>query len=172
MRLQVRVRGHRDLRRLAERLRAAADGQLERDAQTELVDAAPPVLAEVRAKVLGSSFPAAEPGRALGRRSTGLRARLADATRTEPLHAPVGVRFTVVGAVVEPDDPRGGHKLAKYTDTELAPRWRHQVFGDPDAWFNQLGDPWFFSTIRPAEPRFRAAVERAMSRTARRIMGG
>lgn len=170
MRIRVRVKGHERFGRLARRFRAAADGQLKQDLGAELQRAAPPVLGKVQAAVLRASFPAVEPSPNHRTRSTGLRDRLAAATKTEPLAAPVGVRFLVDGAVVNPDDPRGGHQLAKYTDRELAPRWRHQVFGDEERWFNQLGQPWFAVSIRPAEPQFRRAVEQAMDKTARRIM--
>lgn len=171
MKLRVRVSGYEKFGRLARRFRAAADGQLRSDLGTELQRAAPPVLAKVRSAVARASFPAEQPSPNHRTRSTGLRERLAAAAKTTPLAAPAGVRFYVDGSTVNPDDPRGGHALARYTDVELAPRWRHQVFGDPEVWFRQLGDPWFAVSIRPEEPRFRRGVETAMNKTARRIEG-
>lgn len=172
MKIRVRVSNHAQFGRLARRLRAAADGGLKQDLGAELQRAAPPVLAKVQAAVQQASFPAEEPSPNHRTRSTGLRDRLAAATKTEPLSAPVGVRFLVDGSVVNPADSRGGHKLAKYTDVELAPRWRHQTFGrtGPEDWFNQLGQPWFAVSIRPQEPRFRRGVEKAMDKTIRRIV--
>lgn len=169
MKIRVRVKGHEKFGRLARRFRAAADGQLRQDLGTNLQAAAPPVLAKVQAAVARASFPAEVPSPNHRTRSTGLRDRLAAATKTAPLAAPVGVRFYVDGAAVDPANSRGGHKLAMYTET-LAPRWRHQVFGDPEAWFNQLGDPWFFPTIRGDEAPFRRGIEQAMDKTIRRIV--
>lgn len=163
MMITVRVSGHAELRRLAARLRKAADGGLQRDAAGALARAAPPVVARTKAAALAASFPGA-PSRG-GATPAGLRTRLAAATKSEPLHN--GVRIMVDGAVVGP----GGHRLAKLTDTELAPRWRHPVFGNRERWVTQRGQPWFFRTIRPAEPKFAAGVRQAMERTARRIEG-
>lgn len=172
MKIRVRVAGHERLGRLASRLRTAAE-ELPRDLQTELVGAAPPVLAKQKAAVLAAAFPAAEPSRNHRPRTTGLRTRLAAATSTRPLSSPPGVRFEVDGGAVLPANPRGGHQLAKYTDTELARRWRHQTFGrtGPDDWFVQRGQPWFFEPIRANEIRFSAGVERVVARTARKIEG-
>lgn len=170
MKIRVRVSNHKQFGRLARRFREAADGQLKRDLGAELERAAPPVLTKVQAAVQRASFPAEKPSPNHRTRSTGLRDRLAAATKTEPLSSPVGVRFLVDGSVVNPADSRGGHKLAKYTDVEMAPRWRHQVFGDPERWFNQLGQPWFGSTIRADDRPFRRGVERGMDKTARRIL--
>lgn len=162
MRIRVRVKGHEKFGRLARRFRAAADGQLRSDLNAELLRASPPVVAKTRARVLGAAFPVV-PGDG-GSEPTGFRARLAAATGTEPLGN--GVRFRVDGATVG----ERGHRLAMLSDTELAPRWRHPVFGNREAWVTQRGQPWFFSSIRPEEPRFRRGVETAMDKTARRIL--
>lgn len=171
MKIRVRVKGYQKFGRLAARFRAAADGELSRDLGAELQRPAPAVLTKIRTRVRGSSFPAEEPSENHRTRSTGLRERLAAATTTQVLTSPVGVRFTVDGSVVNPADPRGGHALARYTDVELARRWRHQTFGrtGPDDWYIQLGDPWLGVSVRPEEIRFRRGVEKAIERTARRI---
>lgn len=171
MKIRVRVGGYQKFGRLAARFRAAADGGLRRDLAAEIQRDAPAVLGKIRARVLRASFPAQVPSPGRRARSTGLRERLAAATTTQALMSPVGVRFSVDGAVVNPADPRGGHALARYTDVELAPRWRHQTFGRDDAgdWFVQLGDPWLAVSVRPEDIRFRRGVEKAMDRTARRI---
>lgn len=164
MKIRIQVRRHQQFGRLAQRFRDAAAGGLERDAQNELVNAAPPVLAATRGAVLGASFPAAPSDGGSG--NAGLRAGLAGATQMQPISN--GVRIYVEGDLVG----RGawGHRLAKLTDTELAPRWRHPVHGNRRAWVRQQGQPWFFVTIRAGEPVFRAGVQRAMDRTARKIM--
>ena len=170
MKIRVRVSNHQQFGRLARRLREA-----EVDADPELRRAAPAVLAAVQAAVRGSSFPAQPPSRRPRGRSTGLRQRLAEATTTQPLASPPGVRFTVEGAVIRPDDPRGGHALARHSDATVGRiRWRHLIpNGDPENgahWFNQKGDPWFFATIAPFEPQFTAAVERQMDRVVKHIL--
>lgn len=171
MRIRVRVRGHEQFGRLARRFREAADGGLRRDLGRELQRTAPPVQARVQARVRSASFPAV-PSRG-GGRSTGLRERFADAVKVLPLASPPGVRFTVDGSVVNPADPRGGHRLAQYSDGSARQRWRHRIpNGDPAnprAWFNQRPDPWFATSIAPEAPRFARGVEQAMDRTARRI---
>lgn len=171
MKIRVRVKGYEKFGRLAARFRAEADGGLRRDLGAEIERDAPAVLAKIRARVLRADFPAEQPSENYRRRSTGLRERLSAATTTQTLLSPVGVRFTVDGSVVNPADPRGGHALARYTDVELARRWRHQTFGrtGPKDWFIQLGDPWLGVSVRPEEIRFRRGVEKAIERTARRI---
>ncbi len=161
MKIRVRVSGHRKLGQLARRLRAAGDG-LQRDLNAELARTAPPVLTRVRSVVRAAEFPAA-PG-AGGAGPTGLREGLAGATRSTPLGN--GVRFYVDGAAV--GRPRG-HRLAMLSDTELAPRWRHPVYGNREAWVTQVGRPWFFAPIRAEEPRFATGVGRAIDKTIRRL---
>ncbi len=173
MKIRVRVSNYKQFGRLARRLREAAEGGLTTELAAEIQKPAPTTLATIQAAVVRRSFPAEVPSRNHRTRSTGLRDKLAAATKTLPLASPPGVRFYVDGAVVNPDDPRGGHALARYTDVELAPRWRHQTFGrtEPEDWFRQLGDPWLAVSVRPDEPQYRDAVERAMDRVARRIEG-
>jgi hypothetical protein len=172
VRIRVRVSNRRQFGQLARRFREAVDGELKRDLGQGLQRAAPPVLAKVQQNVLGASFPAS-PSKG-GGRTTGFRAGLAAATKTEPLAAPVGVRFTVDGAAVGKGSGRAGHKLALYTEGWARDRWRHRAFGrppeNPKSWFNQLPDPWFFPTFPGEEPVFRRAVEQVMDRTARKIM--
>lgn len=165
MKIQMKVTGRRQIKTLARRFREAADGQLQRDLNAELVRAAPPVLARTRSTVQGAAFPVAPP--AGGSDGTAFRAGLAAATEAVPLSN--GVRFRVDGAAVG----RGsrGHRLAMLSDTELAPRWRHPVHGNRERWVTQLGMPWFFSSIRPEEPRFASGVGQAMDKTIRRIAG-
>jgi hypothetical protein len=45
------------------------------------------------------------------------------------------------------------------------------VFGNPNRWRTQIGRPWFFVTIRAGRPTFESAIERGMTKTARRIEG-
>lgn len=184
--MRIRVTGQNELGGLAHRLRSAADGGLQRDVNTELRKAAAPVRSATRAAVRGASFPDPEPAAGgSGKRTsgqTGLRAGLARATRTKDIGN--GVRFEVEGSLVG----RGsdGHRLAKLTDTELAPRWKHPTHGRTSRgdlkdsnkrngpsrlWRRQIGQRWFFVSIRAGRGEFEAGIERGMDKTARRIEG-
>jgi hypothetical protein len=163
--IRVQVSGTGDLGRLARRFRAAADGGLQRDLTSELRREGRPVLTQIKASVRSLEVGSERGGTAPPDNSTNLRGRLAAATDVQPNG--VGIRFEVHGARVGPS----GHRLAKLTDTELAPRWRHPVFGNRRVWRTNVGRPWFFVTIRRAENQFRGAVLRAMRKTARKIMG-
>lgn len=164
--VRVRVSNTAELGRLARRFRSAANGGLQRDLTSELRREGQPVLGRVKASVRSLEVGSSRGGTAPPVRSTNLRGRLAAATDVRPQG--VGIRFEVHGYRV---DPKYGHRLAKLTDTELAPRWRHPVFGNRRAWETNTGRPWFFATIRAAERQFRGAVLRGMQRTARKIMG-
>lgn len=170
MKIRIQVTGQPQLRRLARRLRRAADGGLAADLQAELVRPARPVLRVTRQGVRRASFPAVEPSGNPRHRSTGLRERLAAATDISVLSSPPGVRFSVDGDVVLPGRGRAGHQLAKYS-AGLKPRWRHQSFGSWDHPVTQLPEDWFTGPIRAEEPRFADGVRRAMQRTAERIEG-
>lgn len=164
--IRVRVGNTADLRRVARRLRAASTGGLQRDLAMGIRREGRPVLTQIKTSVRGLDVGSERGGVAPPDTSTNLRGRLAGATTVRE-HG-VGVRFEVHGQQV---DPRYGHRLAKLSDTELAPRWRHPVFGNRRVWRTNVGRPWFFVTIRAAEARFAAAVRRAMASTARKIMG-
>lgn len=165
MTIRMRVSNTGDLRRLARRLRAAGDGGLQRDLTGEIRRTGRPVLGQVKSSVRGLDVGSERGGVAPPDTSTNLRSRLARATDLRPQGT--GVRYEVHGQQVGPY----GHRLAKLSDTELAPRWRHPVFGNRQVWRTNRGRPWFFVTIRAAEPQFAAAVRRAMAATARKIMG-
>lgn len=158
MDVPISVSGMPQLRDLAARFRATDSAQIERDAADELMDSAGPAVAAVQARVLAAEFPAV-PSKG-GGGSTGLRARLAAATQARRLRS--AVRFVVA-------DP-GGQAMARYTEG-VGGRWRHPVFGNRRAWVQQQPDPWFFPTILAEEPRLRAAVDRAVDKIVRRVMG-
>ena len=167
--MRIRVHGYRQFGALARRLRAAAAaaGGLRDDVADALQAAARPVQAEVRSTVLSAQFPA-RPRALVQRRpipKPPLREGLANATRTYPL--PWGVRFRVFGPAV--GRGKWGVRLAELSDGERAGRWRHPVFADREHWVQQDNQSWFFAPIRAAEPQFRAAVQRGMNKTARRI---
>lgn len=162
--VRVRVGSTAELKKLARRLRSAGSGGLARDLTSGIRGASRPVLSRTKSAVRSAGFTGSRGGTVEPNTSTRLRARLSAATSVAP-HG-IGVRFAVDGFRV---DPRYGHRLAKLTDTELAPRWRHPVFGNESRWTTQLGRPWFFVNIRAGGPQFRAGVEQAMAKTARKI---
>ncbi len=165
MTIRIRVGSTGELRRIARRFRAAANGGLQRDLAVGIRREGRPVLTQIKTSVRGLDVGSERGGTAPPDTSTNLRGRLAAATTVGP-HG-IGIRFEVHGAQVGPY----GHRLAKLSDTELAPRWRHPVFGNRQVWRTNVGRPWFFVTIRAAESQFRSAVRRAMEVTARKIMG-
>lgn len=163
--IRIRVTGTNELDRLARRFRAAADGGFQRDLTAQITREGKPVLRQVQAAVRAIEVGSEKGGAVPPDTSTNLRGRLAAATDVQPQGN--GIVFEVHGARIG----KAGHRLAKLTDVTLAPRWRHPVFGNRKVWKTNTGVPWFFVTIRAAEPKFRAAVLRAMSATARKIMG-
>lgn len=163
--ITVNVGSTAELKKLARRLRAAGAGGLERELQAGIRRPAATVLAQTKAAVSGASFTGSRGGVGEPNTASGLRGKLAAATEVGPRGT--GVRFQVNGPQV---DNRYGTRLAKLSDTELAPRWRHPTFGRR-GWTTQKGQPWFFVTIRAGESRFRSGLERAMQIIARRITG-
>lgn len=131
-------------------------------------DEGAPVLAQVRAawltvQVTGS----ARGGHGRPDRSTGLRARVAAATRIQT--GVNGVRIVVDGKKI---DPVYGKALAWYLNGQGRRPWRHPVFGrreNPRDWQQQRGQEVFFKTIQANRERFRSAIARAMEDTARRF---
>jgi hypothetical protein len=157
--IRLGVSGTSSLRRVARKLQGTGP-VIKAEAAREIQRAAPPVLAAVQGKVRSARFPAV-PSKG-GGGSTGLRAHLADSTRTRPFGT--GVRFVVA-------DPRG-QTMARYTDgAQGGTRWRHPVFGHTTRWVQQKSDPWFHVTIRDRRPVFAGAVERAVRKIVQRIGG-
>lgn len=141
---------------------------LKRDLVRAVRDEGAPVLADVRAawlsvRVSGST----RGGRGRPDRSTGLRARVAAATRIAATSN--GVRIVVDGKKI---DPVYGKGLAWYLNGQGRRPWRHPVFGrreNPQDWQQQQGQEVFFRTLNANRERFRAGIARAMEDTARRF---
>jgi hypothetical protein len=143
-------------RALAQRLRGA-DKELQRNLRRRIRQEGQPVLSAVRAAAAGIEM--TSPGGSAGGsgRSTGLRARLAAATKLSVTAS--GISFQVQESKV---DPRYGDVLTAGSEGHT---WRHPVFGNRNAWVTQHGTPWFYPTVRAAQPAFRRAVEQAMRDT-------
>lgn len=159
--IRMGVAGTRELQTVTRRLERAASGTAGTRARRNLVRAAKPVVRQVRAAAKAVQVGSTRGGTARPDTSTQLRARAAAAT--DSAATAHGVVLFVAGWKVGPD----GTRLAQYLDTEDLPRWRHPVFGHTAVWVTQTGAPYFYVTVRAAEPRFAAAVEDAMATTAK-----
>jgi hypothetical protein len=147
------VRGIQDARNLQRRLRAAAAGGLQRELARQLQAAGRPVLLELRAAAL------ALPSKGVG--STGLRRKIAAATRSAPRIG--GVRFYVATAAL------GGQAMLPQKIHDAA-GWWHPVFGHrPYVYQDSPAFPWFTTTVEANEDRLRQACEEAMQRIANMI---
>lgn len=128
---------------------------LQRGMASNLRSEGRPVVAAVRAAALGVQVSSTKGG---GARTTGLRARVAAATRV--VANTRGVVIYVSASAVGPY----GHTLPRYLDAESPgyELWRHPVFGHKTRWSSQIGEPFFYSTIRKREHLFRSAVTDAV----------
>lgn len=160
MTITIKVRGRSRLERVARRFREAGEGGMQRRIVEGIVDESPTVLDAVRAAWLGVEVTS----EGAGGSSSGLRARTAAATDTEPTGR--GVRFAVDGAAV---DPAYGRSLVWYLNG--VGRWRHPVFGNLNAWTQQAGETVFAPTIRAHEPLWMARLEAVCEEVAREIEG-
>jgi hypothetical protein len=138
------------------------------DLRRGLVDAVrregEPTVRAVRAGWLSIEVASSRGGHVRPDVSTGLRQRVAAATRVTATRT--GVQITVNGRAI---DPAYGSALAWYLNASGRP-WRHPVFGrraNANDWQVQRGREVFFSTVRAHQPTFRAAIAAAMERTAR-----
>lgn len=168
--IRMDVSGLRELRQLSRKLQRAADGRVGTQARRRLVTATPTVVRRVQTAVRAVEVGSTRGGTAHPDRSTNLRGRVAAATESSP--TPTGVAIFIAGWKLGVS----GSRLAQYLDTEDLPRWRHPVFetatraaADKVQWVTQTGQPYFYVTIRAAEPHYEAAVEAAMAAIAREI---
>jgi hypothetical protein len=147
------VGGIPNARALQRRLRAAGAGGLQRELARQLQQAGRPVLLELRGEIL--AMPAHGPD------STGLRRKIAAATRSSPRVG--GVRFYVSDAAMG-----GQYQLPSLI--EAGAGWYHPVFGH-QPYVYQNSWPWFQRTISANEEVLRRAVEDAMETIAALIRG-
>lgn len=162
--IRMKVDSTREMKQVARRLARASDGRVGTNARRRLVRAARPVVKEVKTAALAVEVESSQGGTARPDNSTNLRARVAAAV--DSAATPGGVTLFVAGYKIAVN----GSRLAQYLDSEDLPRWRHPVFGRrTSAWETQKGQPFFYVTIRAAEPRFAAAVEAAVDKLAEEI---
>lgn len=151
--VRMGVNGAGDARRLQRRLRAAGAGGLQRELARQLQQAGRPVVRDLRAAAL--ALPAH------GGKSTGLRRKIAAATRSAPRIG--GVRFYIATGQL-------GGQAALPALIHAAAGWWHPVFGRPPSVHQDSpAEPWFTTTVMANEDRLRQAVEEAMRRIAAQI---
>ncbi|MFC5996954.1 hypothetical protein ACFQE5_22340 [Pseudonocardia hispaniensis] len=156
----TKIHGQEQYRALARRLREAGRGDLQRKLTKAIRAEGDPALRAVRAAWMTVDVTSSRSGGS----SSGLRARVAAATRISILGS--GIRIRVEGKRV---DPVYGRSLSYGLDG--LGRWRHPVFGNREVWEQQRGQEVFYSTLRRYESRWRAGIEQAMADVARQIEG-
>ena len=160
------VQSTRELKQVSRRLKRAGDGRIQRRAGRKLVTASKPVNRQIQAAVRAVEVGSSKGGTAPPDRSTNLRGRIAAAVDSAARAG--GVVIFVRGFMIG----RNGSKLAQYVDTEDEPRWRHPTFGrrnGPNDWQTNVGQPYFYVTIRAAEDDFADAVLDVLEEIAREI---
>lgn len=160
----MKVHRQDQYRDLARRLKQAGRGDLQRRMTREIRKAGQPALTAVQAKFRGVDMTS----QGSGGYSSGLRARVAKATRISILGS--GIRIRVEPKKVAPTLSHG-RTLSFGVNGK---KWRHPVFGNRKVWTNtnQHGQPVFYSTLLAFEPRWRAGIDRAMDETERELLGG
>lgn len=157
----MKVSRQEQYRALTRRLRDQGRGDLQRKLTRRIRTVGTPAVAATRAawKTVDVT-----PPEGAGRKSTGLRARVAAATRVSILQSGISIR-------VEPKqvDTRYGRSLSYGLDG--LGRWRHPVYGNQNVWTQQYGQEVFFKTLERFETAWQAGIEQAMEDTARQIEG-
>lgn len=143
-----------DLRTVSAKLRRAGDGRLKKKFRTELRACVAPMVPAVRASI--AAIPVKGPD------SSGLRTRMQRATR---LSVKTTGRSAGVAILVDPKRmPDGQKALPQYMEgAEGHTRWRHPVFGDPDAWVTQEPHAYFFPIVRRLGVTSRIAVDKVIA---------
>lgn len=157
----MKVGRQEQYRALSRRLREQQRGDLQRKLTRAIRTVGSPAVTAAQAawRTVDVTPPAGA-----GRKSTGLRARVAAATRVSILQSGISIR-------VEPSkvDPRYGKSLSYGLDG--LGRWRHPVYGNQNVWTQQYGQEVFFKTLERFETAWQAGIERAMEDAARQIEG-
>lgn len=98
-----------------------------------------------------------------GRDHSGLRKRIAKGVKIKATRS--ASTFRVVTSMTNPSEaalPRG-------MDASFAGGFRHPVFGDPENWVVQHGDPWFMDTMSDQQDELRDAMEKVLYAAARLV---
>jgi hypothetical protein len=170
----VKTDGAQKYRALSRRLRGAGRRDLQRKLTRSIRAEGGPALSAVQAAWLTVDVKSLAPndrgGTARPNTSTGLRQRVARATRIQVLQS--GIRISVNGRRVDPKYP----SLVFYLNSFPRKRdWRHKVFNqrrkrdNSFVWVAQRGQEVFYPTLREFTPAWRAGIKRAMEETAAEI---
>lgn len=156
----MKVHRQDQYRDLARRLREAGRGDLQRRMTREIRRAGDPALRAVQGRFRAVDVSS----EGAGGYSSGLRARVAAATRISILGTGIRIR-------VEPKkvDPKHGRTLSFGINGKY---WRHPVFGNTQVWTGQRGQEVFYRTLVGFEPAWRRGIDRAMDETERELLGG
>lgn len=156
----MKVHRQDQYRDLSRRLKQAGRGDLQRRLTREIRSAGQAPLRAVQAKFRTVDMWS----EGAGGSASGLRARVADATRISILGSGIRIR-------VEPKkvDPAHGRTLSFGVNGK---RWRHPVWGNREVWTAQRGEEVFYSTLAGFEPAWRRGIDRAMDQTERELLGG
>lgn len=158
--IRLRTNGEGEFRALAQRLRRAGSGELEKKLRSKMREAGRPVLVELKARVLAVQVTSSQNGQAPPSYSRQLRRRISSALRVSVAYK--GIRFAVQSQLL--GDGKYSDNLPRYLDGELPgyKNWRHPVFGK-EPWVVQYGKPWFFVTIREHAADFESACVEAIN---------
>lgn len=157
----IKITGQEQYKRLARRLKEAGRGDLQRRMTKQIRRTGEPGLRAVQGRFLGVDMTSEGPGGS----SSGLRARVAAATRISILGN--GIRIRVEEKRVAPN-PKHGRTLAHGVNGKP---WRHPVWGNRKVWTEQSGQEVFYSTLTGYEAAWRRGIETAMDETAAIIEG-
>lgn len=162
------VDGADKYKRLARRLKEAGRGDLQRRLSRTIRREGQAALNDVRVAWMGVDVTSSRGGTARPDVSTGLRSRVAAATRIQVLQN--GTRISVNTKKVDPAYP----SLAWYLNGSGRRPWRHPIFGrrdNPGDWAEQRGEETFFKTMSRHAPAWRRATVRVIDEIAREIEG-
>jgi hypothetical protein len=160
----VKADGGQKYKAIARRLRKAGRGDLQRKLTKAVREEGQPALAAVRAAWMTVDVESTKGGTAPPDRATGLRRRVARATRIRALQS--GISIAVNANSVDARYPSLVYYLNGFPRTRS---WRHPVFGNRLVWTAQKGQEVFYPTLREFAPAWRAGIYRAMEETAAEI---
>lgn len=155
-----KITGAEDLRDLSKSLKAAGPQgkQLRKTLRLGIVAAVKPMQAEAKQNVL--SLPVS------GKKSTGLRKRIAAATHYRvSVGASPRVRLEVNPAKFPRDKGSGLPGLLE----NAKPKWRHPLFGDEAHWYGQEAHPYLAPAVAAHLPAVRTQIDKAIEITTAKI---
>lgn len=165
----VSIEGARQMKELSARLKKADRNDLYKKLRRNFKEAGRPTVAKIRQAAMDVKVTSEKGGTVRPVRSTGLRARAARATGLSVTKR--GIRIVVSAKKFGPY----GVTLPRYLDADLRrwKRWRSPIFwpgpistAPPTRVKQQLGQPYFFVTIKQDRARFRRAAFKALEETA------